>query len=105
MKYIKEYKKENKTFLYDYDLLMFQYKKFLSMSNEEFIENILDAVHFACYVSYVKKLDTEETLSDTGIIHELVHLTKENTRPYQDINKTRKKFNKLLKVSKKIPNL
>lgn len=105
MKYIKEYKKENKTFLYDYELLMFQYNKFVGMSNKEFIDNILEAVHFACYVSYLNKLNTEQTLSDTGIIHELIHLTKENTRPYQNLNKTRKKFNKLLKIKKKSVNL
>ena len=63
--------------------------------------NIIDALHFACYVSWLNKLNTDQTLADNGIIHELVHLTKKNTRQYQNISETRKKFNKMLKISKK----
>ena len=105
MKSIKEYKIGKTKYVLDYNLLMYEYSLFKNMSNDEFLENIIDAIHFACYVSYIKKLDTEQTLSDKGIIHELVHLTKENTKKYQDVTKTRKKFNKLLKVSKKNYNL
>lgn len=101
MKYIKEYKIGKTKYQFDYDMINFQYNTFKKMNNDEFIDKILDAIHFACYVSYIKKLDTEQTLSDQGIIHELIHLTKENTRKYQDISKTRKKFNKLLKISQK----
>ncbi len=101
MKFMKEYKRGNKTFLFDRDLLIFQYDKFKNMTNEEFIDNIIDVLHFACYVSWLKNLNTEETLADDGIIHELVHLTKKTTRKYQNIARTRKKFNKMLKISKK----
>ena len=101
---MKEYKREDKTFLFDRGLLEFQYRTFKKMNDKEFLENIVDALHFACYVSWLNKLSTEETLSDTGIIHELIHLTQTNTRRYQDIRKTRKKFNKLLKISKKSYN-
>jgi|TARA_R100001509_G_scaffold154868_1_gene116825 hypothetical protein len=98
---MKEYKRGNKTYVYDADLLEFQYNTFKKMSNEEFVENIIDALHYACYVSWLNKLNTDQTLADNGIIHELVHLTKKSTRQYQNVSETRKKFNKMLKVSKK----
>lgn len=98
---MKEYKRENKTYVYDADLLEFQYNTFKKMSNEEFVENIIDALHYACYVSWLNKLNADQTLADNGIIHELVHLTKKSTRQYQNVSETRKKFNKMLKVSKK----
>ena len=98
---MKEYKKGNKTYVYDANLLEFQYETFKKMSNKEFVENIIDALHYACYVSWLNKLNTDQTLADNGIIHELVHLTKKETRQYQNVSETRKKFNKMLKVSKK----
>lgn len=98
---MKEYKRGNKTYVYDADLLEFQYNTFKKMSNEEFVENIIDALHYACYVSWLNKLNTDQTLADNGIIHELIHLTKKSTRQYQNVSETRKKFNKMLKVSKK----
>lgn len=101
MKSIQEYKIGKTSYQFDYDMIVFQYNSFKQMSNDEFVKNIIDAIHFACYVSYIKRLDTEKTLSDQGIIHELIHLTKEATRKYQDVSKTRKKFNRLLKINKK----
>tara|TARA_Y100001938_G_C8051618_1_gene412098 strand:- start:1008 stop:1319 length:312 start_codon:yes stop_codon:yes gene_type:complete len=98
---MKEYKRGDKTYIYDAKVLEFQYNTFKNMTNDEFIENIIDALHFACYVSWLNKLNTDQTLADNGIIHELVHLTKKNTRQYQNISETRKKFNKMLKISKK----
>ena len=57
---------------------------------------ILNILHFAVYICYIKNLKTEDVLSDTGIIHELVHLTKENTRKFVDIKNIRKLFAKTL---------
>lgn len=105
MKSPKEYKIGKTNYQLDYQMITYQYDTFKAMSNDEFLEKILDAIHFACYISYVKNLNTKQTLSDKGIIHELVHLTKESTRKFQDISKTRKKFNKLLKITEKNYNL
>lgn len=44
------------------------------MSDEEFLTVLPDALHFACFICFVKELKTEHVLSDTGILHELVHL-------------------------------
>ena len=95
----KEYKIKDKTFVYDHKSAVDSYRKYCEITDEEFIENILNILHFAVYICYIKNLKTEDVLSDTGIIHELVHLTKENTRKFVDIKNIRKLFAKTLHLN------
>lgn len=48
------------------------------MSDSEFLENLPDALHLACFICFLKEIPTYVCLTDKGIIHELVHLLKEN---------------------------
>ena len=97
-----KYKVGNKTFLYDKDRVNTSYFKYCEMSDEEFLENILDILHFAVYVCCLKDLKTRDVLSDDGIIHQLVHLTKSNTRKYVDLKKIRNNFEKNLHIKNQI---
>ena len=75
------------------------------MSDEEFIQNIEEILHFAVYVVYLKDIPTKDVMGDKGLIHELVHLLKKSTRNEVDINELRENFNKLLIIPKKFVTL
>ena len=97
MKKLQEiYKVGNKRFLYDKKSLKFSFNTYKEYSNEEFLENIVDILHFAVFACWLKEIPGDDCLSDDGIVHELVHLLKENTIKHVDLEKIRTKFNKTL---------
>lgn len=57
------------------------------MSDEDFMANLLDILHFACIVCWMKEKQAQWLLSDTGLIHELVHLLIEQ-RDNQEVTTT-----------------
>ena len=89
------YKIDNVEYVYEPDVLRFHYSTFYNMSDEEFVEDIFNVLHFACFMSFVKKIDHVSTLSDKGIIHELVHIGNNSTKGFSNIRDVRDKFNKL----------
>ena len=92
----KEYKIGNRKYIYNEDILETSYLKYKNYSDEEFIKDIINILHYAVYVCWVKEISSDDCLSDDGIIHEIVHLAQENTRKYSNIKKIRRKFNKTL---------
>lgn len=92
----KEYKIGDKLYAFNKKDVRLTYYDFLSMEDDEFLENIVSALHFAVYVCWIKDIPTDDCLSDEGIIHELVHLLKENTKKYTDLVKVRKNFKEKL---------
>lgn len=49
-------------------------------------DNLLAALHFCCVCGYLKELSVTSTISDKGVIHELVHLALGLTdRPLREI--------------------
>tara|TARA_B110000208_G_C11764178_1_gene428000 strand:- start:1117 stop:1416 length:300 start_codon:yes stop_codon:yes gene_type:complete len=97
MKHLQEeYKVGNKTFLYDKKFLKSTYKSCVKYTDDEFIENIIDVLHFAVYVCWIKEISSNDCLADDGIVHELVHLAQKNTRNHSNLSKIREKFNKSL---------
>lgn len=90
-----KYKVDNKEYNYNASILRIHYKELKDMNDDEFIENIFKALHFACFMSFVKKINHIEILSDHGVIHELVHLGNSSTRDFTDIQEVRNKFNKI----------
>ena len=92
----KEYKIGGKLYAFDLNEIKGTHSEFMGMNDDEFLENIVGALHLAVYICWIKNIPTDDCLSDTGIIHELVHLVKENTRKYTDIVKVRKMFNEKL---------
>jgi len=60
---------------FSYPEMKEHYYKFKTMSDEEFMNNLPDIIHFACFVCWLKgTYEAWHACSDTGIIHELVHL-------------------------------
>lgn len=82
---------------YEYDpaKLMRTYELICDYSDEEFMDNLAKILHFSSFMCFVLNLSNIETLSDKGIIHELIHLLNDNTRDYTDIKDVRKKFEDL----------
>jgi hypothetical protein len=62
---------------FSYQDLRDDYHRYTLMSDEAFLANLLDVLHFACFVCYVKEAQTQWVLADTGIVHELIHLLME----------------------------
>lgn len=90
------YKVGDKLYQYDPEHLKFLYNKFINCSDKEFVDSLPDVLHFACYVSWVKEVDVDLLLSDSGLIHELVHLLKPGTKKFTDLSTIRKKFEEIL---------
>ena len=67
----------SRKFTFSYQWLREDYRRYALMSDDEFLANIVDVLHFAVYVCYIKELQTAWVLSDTGIVHELIHLVCE----------------------------
>lgn len=68
------YLSDGKKFSLSYRELKTHYDYFCRLSDEEFLMNISDALHLACIICWLKEIPSESCLSDTGIIHELIHL-------------------------------
>jgi len=94
----KEYSIGETKYVFDKKRLKHLYNKYLNYSDQEFQDDAIDILHFACYVSWLKEIDANELLADDGLIHELVHLLKQNTRNYVNIETLREKFDKLLVI-------
>lgn len=85
-------------YVFSYQQLREDYRRFALMSDEEFLASIVDVLHFAVYVCYVKELQTQWVCSDTGVIHELVHLLCEErnkARGDQDFEVSTTPLNKI----------
>lgn len=68
-----EYLSSGRKYLLSYQQLREDHYRFVRMTDEEFMRSIPDALHFACVVCWLKEVGNE-CLSDTGIVHQLVHL-------------------------------
>jgi len=73
-----KYLSEGSQFSLSYRELREHYLKFCEMSDSDFLKNLPDAIHLACIICFLKEVPTYVCLTDKGIIHELVHLLKEN---------------------------
>lgn len=69
-----EYTLDDKTFTWSYSELRDTYHAFVEMTDEEFLDDLVAAIHFACFVCFIKEIPSYVCLSDTGIVHELVHV-------------------------------
>jgi hypothetical protein len=69
------------------------------MPDDEFTrpENLLKILHFCCVCAYLKELGVEATVSDKGVIHELIHLASGiPTRPLREI---RAQFEEVMRLA------
>jgi len=68
-------------YVLSYSSLREDYLRYSHMSDEEFSANLLPILHFACVTCWLKEKQTQWLLSDTGLIHELVHLLLAQSDP------------------------
>jgi hypothetical protein len=68
-----EYLSGEKKYFFSWNELREQHHKMMLMHDDEFLKHIPDALHLACIILYIKEASCE-VLSDTGLIHQLVHL-------------------------------
>lgn len=89
---------DGKEFYYSYQDLKSVYKQYCLLSDREFLKQLKDIIHFACFVSYIKELSSKESLSDTGIVHQLVHLLCLD-EPVIELKEIREQFEIILKLA------
>lgn len=73
-----EYISGDGKYSFSYGELREHYVNFCEMSDADFLKNLPDAIHLACIICFFKEVPTYVCLTDTGVIHELVHLLKED---------------------------
>lgn len=87
---------EGSQFTIHYRNLKYEYDRFCEMSDEDFLKILPDAAHLACIIGWFKELDNDQTLGDTGIVHELINLiTGTGTATLADIRGMFKEYLKL----------
>lgn len=69
-----QYLSEGKVFDWSYDQMRSLYWKYKEMSDEDFMTNLPHILHFAAFACFIKEIPTYVCLTDTGIVHELIHL-------------------------------
>lgn len=93
-----EYRVGDRLFAYDEKSLRYAFNTYKNYSDEEFLEDIPNILHYAVYVCWIKEVPSDDCLADDGIVHELVHLLNENTIKHTDLQRIRKNFNKILTI-------
>lgn len=93
-----EYLVEGKKYNLSYSDLREKYNLFSSLSLAEFLERLPEVLHLTCIISYLKEVPSYHTLSDTGLIHELVHLLDIKNEPLIDAQKIKEQFEKEMKL-------
>ena len=94
-----EYLVDDKKYSFSYEEIREEYERFCDMDDDQFMEELPAALHLACFICYLKEIPTYLCLSDTGIIHELVHLLHIADEPLIDLKAIRELFEKRLKIA------
>lgn len=79
------------TFEMSYQKLRDLHFDFCGYSDEVFTSKLVDALHLACIICYLKER-SHIVLGDKGIIHELVHLLSKDKGGLTDLAEVRKQF-------------
>ena len=93
-----EYTINNKKYSVSKSELQKEYQKVVAYTDIEFLENIASIAHLACIISFYKDLPNVETLSDEGIVHQLIHLMDIPNEPLIDLQEIRCLFNKIMEL-------
>lgn len=88
----------HKQYNFNYSDLVERFNQYTNTTDAEFMENLVEILHFSCFVCYLKGYEVETTLSDEGIIHRLVHLLHIPDEPVINLQEIREQFNLLIKI-------
>lgn len=84
------------TYSFNYQELKAEYDNVVNLTDESFMKYLPQIAHLACVVAYFKGLGSSATISDKGIIHELIHLMTDPDEPTNDLAEIRNKFEYLI---------
>lgn len=83
-------------YMLSYQDLKAKHEELCALTDASFLERLPEALHLACMICYLKETPSYICLSDTGIIHELVHLLHIKDEPLVDLETIRKSFQETL---------
>lgn len=94
-----EYVEDGHRYSFSYLEAKEHYHRICNYSDIEFQANVIEILHFACFICYFKEVGIC-VLSDRGLIHELVHLLHIKDEPLnQSINELRTQFQTICKLA------
>lgn len=88
----------SRTYDFSYREIKDHYQDILSLTDEEFLDRLPEALHLAVYICFIKEVPGKHCLSDTGIIHMLAHLLhdKAETLLHHSLSEIREEFRTVL---------
>lgn len=92
-----EYLLGDKRFHFSYKELKERYLEYIDYTDEMFLANIKEILHFVVFVSYLKEIDSKSLLADDGLIHELVHLLND-VETVENLEDIRYNFKDLMRL-------
>jgi hypothetical protein len=87
------YLSDNKKFSFSYQEMREDYHKIKLYTDDEFVENLDEVLHFTIFTGFIKEWPASMALCDTCLIHELVHLKQGET--VQTLEEIRELFDKI----------
>lgn len=87
-----EYLVEGTKYNLSYSDLKERYINISELSLDRFLLILPEVLHLTCIISYLKEVPSYVTLSDEGLIHQLVHLLHIGDEPLIDAEKIRQQF-------------
>jgi hypothetical protein len=88
---------EDHKYEFKYSEVKDYYDEYCACTDEKFIEDVVKVLHLACFICFLKEIPSYHCLSDTGIIHELVHMLE--SKDYTHIRELRKRFELTCKLA------
>lgn len=76
---------------FSYRELQRDYRRYVALTDAEFIAQVVPILHFAVFVCWLKEASLD-VLADNGLLHELVHLLDPNALGMVDLAEVRRIF-------------
>lgn len=94
-----EYIEDGHKYTFSYSETKEHYYRICNYTDTEFKENIVEILHIACFICYLKEVGIG-VLGDRGLIHELVHHLHLKDEPLnQSIHELRSQFQTICKLA------
>ena len=81
-----------------YSDLRNRYNEICSLSLQSFLGRLPEILHLTCMISFLKEVPSYNTLNDTGLLHELIHLLHIPDEPLVSAEKIKKQFEEEMKL-------
>lgn len=75
-----------------------KYLEICELDTKDFLIRLPEILHLTCIISFLKEVPSYNTLSDKGLIHELVHLIHIPNEPLVNVEKIKQQFIKEMRL-------